>query len=571
MGNFSLNLLSELKKVLPARLYNELSFQLKGQINNAQEFREMKSFKSKWKEISFDHVEKSTSPKKILAVTGYGLTSHYQTIEPIILSALAARGHKVYSFYCGQSLSVCEMNLTGNDRKSPSNEVLGFSSNCDSQVCLQCKKSIEYFYKGFPFELIKYSEYFNNDTVLKAKAFSDQHASFEKYQTAKHLGVDIGEEVRSSIIRATFMGQVSETSENLSHVKRYLDAGYRLVDALRNCIDHHSIDTIIAIHGIYLTHGLTAKLGKSMSIPTWILGGGGIRKNTVILSAGDTYHRTLVDDTNFNPAEIVLSSDQRERVFSYAEAKKFDGAAADYRLYNPDPIEDLASVRSLLGLSEDDKIVSVFTNVIWDAQIIYSSNAFSDIFEWISDCIINLGKNSNIKFVIRIHPAETKGNTNKTLQPMLNEIRRMFEILPENCIIVPPESNISSYTLGAMSHANIVYGTKLSLELALMGRRVIVCGETFSRGKGFTLDVDSRDQFAAICDHILDVKSMSQEETEIAVKYAHYLYFNRMIDLPYDIGDVKLGDIGKKLKFKSTSELIRDNGVGKILKLVEGK
>ena len=562
---------SPLKAFLPKNVSSELGYWLRGGQINPDANKAMESIKTKWDAVERDLICQTSLKQNFLFATGYGLGSHYQTIEPMIAEALRSKGHTITSIICGSTLEACEMNLVGGcGNDLPSGLKVGLSKASNTRVCRQCCRNIRRFYNNFDFELVEFKEFLNSKDYDEAYEFAENFATFNDYQSAMVHGVNVGEEVNSSIIRATFMGEVKRTPENLKHIKRYLYSGFLAVSAYRRCIIERQIDKVVTIHGVYLVHGLAAKVGRSLGIPTWVLGGGGIRKNTVIVSADDTYHRTLVEEPNDSWKDSAISDLEKQSVLDYARRKKFDGGAADYCLYNPNPIEDKKAVLDILGISSEKPIVSIFTNVIWDAQVIYSSNAFKDIFDWMKQTIDNLAQNKDVNAVVRIHPAEVKGNTNPTMQKMASEIDRMFPVLPDNIFIVPPESDISSYTLADLSVGCIVYGTKLSLEMALMGRRVIVCGETFSRGKGFTIDIADEAQYATLCADIQSVGQMSEKEMDLALKYANYLYFNRMIDLPYDAGSGDASGSGKSLGFSKTSELLQAHGIVKILEILEG-
>ena len=62
--------------------------------------------------------------------------------------------------------------------------------------------------------------------------------------------------------------------------------------------------------------------------------------------------------------------------------------------------------------------------------------------------------------------------------------------------VIPAESDVSTYTLSEIVDAGIVYTTKVGLEFACRGIPMIVVGEPFYRGKGFTWDPTTPDCFS---------------------------------------------------------------------------
>jgi hypothetical protein len=119
-----------------------------------------------------------------------------------------------------------------------------------------------------------------------------------------------------------------------------------------------------------------------------------------------------------------------------------------------------------------------------------------------------------------------------TRQPIAPEVRQRFPTLPTNVRLIPPESDLSSYTLAEISQAALIYGTKMGLEIALRGIPVVVAGETLSRNKGFTYDISSAAEYFELLSRIETLPRNSPEMIERARRYAYYLFFRRMIDFP---------------------------------------
>ncbi|MDB4145247.1 hypothetical protein N9736_01115 [Amylibacter sp.] len=368
-------------------------------------------------------------------------------------------------------------------------------------------------------------------------------------------GIAVGEEAFASILRATFRGEVGNSASETHLKRRYILSGILTAKAYLKAFQELKPNKIVCIHGIYQIHGLAVKVAKYLNIPVDVIGGGGIRKNTIVACHGETYHHQLVNEDNAVWNQANLTQHQITRIVNYAKEKRSAGAGVDYLSYHPNPVEDEASLFSALDIDKDTCIIALFTNVIWDAQVVYSSNVFNDIFDWLWTTIDSVSANKTVTLVIRIHPAEVKGAV-PSKQPMLKEIQKKYPKLPINVKIIPPSSDLSSYTLASLAKANIIYGTKMGLEIALMRSPLIIAGETFSRNKGYGYDVNSREKYIEILNdignfvHNIDTDRCYAE----AVKYANYYYFRRMLDLPledYELDGKKL----TKLSFSRISDL----------------
>lgn len=544
--------------------YREMRFRLTK--NRAETIiqKEVDDLSEQWKSIvdnSKDMLKKERNNKHVLFVSGYGLGSHYLTVEPIIMMSLFARGCRITSLYCNKSLPSCEFNIAGNNKPQVIGEFRGGISNkAIDYTCSKCKKNLEQNYGNLPVVLTGLDRYLSVEDYELASTLA--HAvPFEHFRTFTHRDIAVGEEAFASILRVTFMGEVQDNTPNRFLVTRYVMSGILTAIAYEKAFSDVNPDSVVCIHGVYQTHGLAIKVANKMGIPSVVLGGGGIRKSTLVLCHNETYHHQLVNESNEIWRQFKLTDDQKIETMDYAVKRRHSGAGVDYFSYHHNPIDDVAEVYRLCKIDKSRKIVSLFTNVIWDAQIFYNGNAFKDIFDWIVTSIDELGRNKNIWLVIRIHPAEAQSQI-PPRQPMLGEIKKRFPVLPENVRLIPPESDISSYVLARESVANIIYGTKMGLEIALMKGALIVCGETFSRNKGYGIDITSKEQYKGLLKNIENISVNVDGNFDTALQYAHYYYFRRMLDIPFSTeSSIAVGN-KKKILIQKLDDLAEGNFEG---------
>ena len=134
------------------------------------------------------------------------------------------------------------------------------------------------------------------------------------------------------------------------------------------------------------------------------------------------------------------------------------------------------------------------TNVIWDAQLKFDQNIFTNQLEWIFKTVKYFEKRNDLQLVIRVHPAEVRPDMPAS-QKIIDELNNKFEKLPQNVKLIDGHEKFSSYSLSKISKAVLVYATKLSFELPCFGQNVIVCGEAFAKNKGFTIDPTTEDEY----------------------------------------------------------------------------
>jgi len=100
-------------------------------------------------------------------------------------------------------------------------------------------------------------------------------------------------------------------------------------------------------------------------------------------------------------------------------------------------------------------------------------------------------------------------------------------------IVIPPESDVSTYM--AMTHCDsvIIYNTKTGVELTSMGIPVIVAGEAWIRNKGFSIDVTDETSYRSVLDGLPLGQRMKDADVEMAKKYAYHFFFRRMIEMDF--------------------------------------
>ena len=359
------------------------------------------------------------------------------------------------------------------------------------------------------------------------------------------------------------MGDCTVKLGNAKLANQYLLSSYIQSSLYQEAYKSIKPDAIVLIHGIYQIHGIATKVANKFSIPVYVMGGGGIRKNTAIVCIGETYHHQLVNESNDIWNQKILSNAEKTKVLDYAHNKRSDGASVDYLNYHPSPINNIENIKNHIKFDKYKRVITLFTNVLWDAQVVYSSNLFKNIIDCIIKTIEIISTKKDTLLVIRIHPAEVKSAI-PSRQKLSDELQPFVKDLC-NVKIITPESDISSYKLAELSDVNVIYGTKMGLEMALMKRNLLICGESFSRNKGYGVDIKNLKQYK----HELLSNKPSYNELEkrfqIALKYAYYLYFERMIDIPIESNSTEKGSINKPI---IKIESLEHQGIKKIVNTI---
>jgi hypothetical protein len=154
------------------------------------------------------------------------------------------------------------------------------------------------------------------------------------------------------------------------------------------------------------------------------------------------------------------------------------------------------------------------------------------MLEWLVQTCEYFAARPDVQLLVRVHPAEISGFP-PSRQPILQELRRRLPTLAPNIIVVPPESDISTYGLMSLCNAAIIYGTKMGVELSSVGLPVIVAGEAWIRNKGITHDASSPEEYFRILSQLPFPGRLEPGQLARARRYAYHFFFNRMIPLPF--------------------------------------
>jgi hypothetical protein len=456
-----------------------------------------------------------------------GINPNTLNIDILLMHLFRFRRHKVSYLKCNYGLSACEFNIYGNGEDNCGIQ-FGLTESAHRSRCAKCNSGFDILTNSKHLGCIDLNFYSHNSQNYYNAILSQ--VDLLDIRNYKYKNINLGEHVYSSVCRQLLKSTFNIQDEYEKRVLiKYIISGLKYVDKLYHLFQFNKIDRVITIHGIYLAHGILVDVANVFKIKV-VVYGAPYRKNTLMFSHNETYHKSLLTENKDNWVNKIISSESLLKLKDYLSQK--NGGGRDYVVYNERPINDINEIELELNISFKNKeIYTAFTNVVWDAQLFYSSNAFSNIFLWL-DCLVENFTSSRQKILlIRVHPAEFKSGFSSN-ESILNYLTNKYSSLPENIYIIDSSSKISSYALIDISRACFVYGTKLALEIACYKKRVIISGDAWARGKGFSIDIFNSSELVKILNNPSDIPDMTDFEHDLALKYAYYYFFGRMIDMP---------------------------------------
>lgn len=457
----------------------------------------------------------------VLIATSTGGHRAVTPIESLLAVALTLRGAKVHILLCDKFLPACSQAVNIEFWSQAE-----FVNRGPKSLCDDCFQTGEAIFEPLDLPIYNYSQLVTPQ---------EQKAAFELSQTvalpeikAYHLdGLNVGEHALAGALKFFAKGNLDDEPYGEAVLRRYLQASLLTVYATQRLLQTQAFVSACFNHGIYVPQGLIGEVlrRQRVRVATW---NPAYRKHCFIFSHGDTYHHTLMSEPTSAWENINWASELEAKLMDYLKSRWY--GTQDWIWFHEKPREDLTAIAQEMGIDFSRPTIGLLTNVIWDAQLHYPANAFSTMLEWIIQTIHYFRQRPELQLIIRVHPAEIRGWL-PSRQLVVAEIGKVFPELPPNIIVIPPESQISTYAVMLQCDSVIIYGTKTGVELSSLGIPIIVAGEAWIRNKGITMDAQTADEYFAMLDCLPLQRTLDEATTQRARLYAYHFFFRRMIPL----------------------------------------
>ncbi len=195
---------------------------------------------------------------------------------------------------------------------------------------------------------------------------------------------------------------------------------------------------------------------------------------------------------------------------------------------------NLSELRDSLSLNPDKKTAVIFSHVLWDATFFWGNDLFANYEEWFVETIKLACQNTNINWLIKIHPANVIKNSRDGVKSEISEltsIKQHIGKLPNHVKIIDADTNISTWSLyEIMDYCLTVRGT-VGIESALLGKIVLTAGTGRYDRLGFTVDCDTRDEYINTIKNLENLNSSREKTQNLAERFAYGLFMCRPLHL----------------------------------------
>jgi hypothetical protein len=439
--------------------------------------------------------------------------------------ALQRSGAEVFQLSCDAAIKLC---FNCKSFHYPDSKSL-HSLVCQGQgnICGVCKmKSTCYSESGRLQNLWLSSEMSNEDwslyhqTELSIRNLSEMEA----IRSFTFKGLHLGEHAYSAAVRFFASPLINFEPEGIAVLREYLMSAVIVALCFQRILEKHAFKLVVVDHGIYVPQGVITEIAKRNGLRILTFNTG-YRKSTFLFAEGDSYHFAIPRTKEF--AARTYSEKQRKIALDYVKSRA--SGRSDWVQFQPTHAD-----RSL-NFDRDKVNIAIFPNVLWDADIHFEEGLFKSSSEWLLRTLEHLGKNPKNVVHLRIHPGEKKGAVVSRYG--------IFDLLRDNnitaspaMVIYHPDDDINSYVLAKMCDYSVVYGSKIGIDLAALGYRVLTAGDCWTRAKGITVDPTTKEEYF----DLLDSPDAILPSGIRGLDFSYYLYFEKMY--LFDFVSKRIGD-----------------------------
>jgi hypothetical protein len=364
-----------------------------------------------------------------------------------------------------------------------------------------------------------------------------QHTSFPDLKPASVLPAalqsDVAEvslwDTQYTLMREEVnMNSNKDGALNALRIKRNTFAALAALDWMQTSTP----DIVLIPNGLILEMGVVFRVARYLGIPAvtfefndqreqiWLA------QNTSIMQQDTDY---LVEAR----CDLPMTDEMYERLADLENARQ--GARVwgkSKRLWQYVSAQGANETRKALGL-DDRPVVLLAANVLGDSLTLGRNIFAGSMSEWITRTVQFFANRPDAQFVIRVHPGEKLVPQAKSMGTV---VREALPEIPKHIHLIGALDNVNTYDLIEIADLGLAYTTTVGVETAMNGIPVISCGQTHYRGRGFTIDPNTWEEYFAALENVLsDLNGhrLSEEQVAKAWNYAYRFFFEYPRPFPW--------------------------------------
>lgn len=455
----------------------------------------------RWQRLIHDVLSHADPVKETRPVVFFNASTRLQAMSQnaaySLLTALAVRlaGVPVIQFVCNSGLQRC---------------VLGSKRDDYEQLppCERCTRQSRTVFKDLDtrwFEPRSYPE-------LEQQLADLTVGEMETFQyTGTPLGFWALNSLRWMLRRLT----IEDTPRNRAFFRSYILSAWNVYNQFSVLIQKENPQAVVLFNGMFYPEAAAryACLQHNIRVVTHEVG---LRPYTAFFTTGEATAYPMQIDADFELDEAM-----NRRLDDYLSSRfKGDFSMAGVRFW---PEIKPLGPDFLSKAAEFERIVPVFTNVIFDTSQVHANTLFPHMFAWLDNVQTVAAAHPNILFVIRAHPDECRPGK-ESRESVADWVKKSAILNLPNVVFYDASEFVNSYELIHRSHLVMVYNSTIGLEATLLGKPVLAGGKARFTQLETSFYPASADEYNQLLEKLL-----TTDMIEIPPHYRHnarrFLYY----------------------------------------------
>jgi len=451
---------------------------------------------------------------RVLCYSPYNAWELHGQYEITILHALRLRGNEIKHVLCNGVFKACDIYW---DATRPRH----------AMSCVDCQAQTTSLSSRMRMPFTGLSKYIDSSEYEKASAFSKSLGP-ENLINSKFEDWEIGEWVKSSVHSHFRASELDFTNSRVIEVYAdYIESGILAAYGLSRLIAEFKPSIIFLFNGRQSTTRVALEIAKLNNITRFMHERGavydtiGIWKDLPLNSTLVRHYKSLwkswknkpLDKNEINTIEDFLQKLQNGKGInwkSFVTARRIGGKR----------------IKNLFKIKSNQKIWSLFTSSRDEIASDECKEIFTNQSDWI-ERTINIAIKNNQPLLIRIHPnvaSKVSTGVNEGELKSLIDLEKKYYKYRDLIYFIASDSDINTYDLIEITDVGITYGSTIGLEMACIGKSVVVCSEASYDHLENIWTVKNKDQYEDL--HLLSARVNSKYSIKKeALRYAYYYYY----------------------------------------------
>jgi hypothetical protein len=382
-------------------------------------------------------------------------------------------------------------------------------------------------------EFVTLDDYVTGDVEEEASELLAGVQTAAQLKDVRYRGADVGRQVLSTLSRYLHEGSVDLANEDVRALARkLLPASLRVASAAHELLADVDPELVLFNERNYADQGPLSDvaLANGLNVVQFV---SGFDDDTLVFKrfTEETkgIHPRSLSDESWAAIRDIQWTPERQAELDAEFARRYDKDATFLARWNQGWTRERsrADVAVELGLDSSKPTAVVFSHVLWDANMFYGRDLFADQEEWFVETVRAACANPRANWVVKLHPANVWKLRRDGYEGELDEvraIRRNIGELPPHVRLLPPDTDISTWSLFAVTDVGVTIRGSTGFELPCFGVPALTAGTGFYSNRGFTIDSDSRSEYLGRLAHVEQTPRPTDEQVVLARKHAWGLF-----------------------------------------------